>query len=211
MLATSGIFTYLSMFDALGQYISYYPLFAFFALMLAGLNLPFSEDLIIVSGALACQEDQRLLVPCLVSILLGVFLSDLVSFYIGYSVKRGRRGANFIQSVLQHRYTERLHRHLSKHGIWTFIVCRFIPFGVRNALSMSSGFFGLKIKKFAMFDSIAVMISVNTLFWLVYLLGEGADKPLHIAGTVMFVLLAGAVMALLVRLVSKYIRKKRST
>ena len=200
----------LSLFDALARYIGYYPLFAFLALLLAGLNLPFSEDLIIVTGALACQADAQLLAPCFAAIFSGVLISDFMSYYIGYFVKKGTIGIKVIQSVLQHRYTQRLHRHLSKHGVWTFILCRFIPFGVRNALFMSSGFFGLNVKRFALYDTVAALISVNALFWLIFLLGEGADKPLRVAGLVMFVLLAVGIAALLVRLIAKYIERRRA-
>ena len=197
-----------SLYGTLGRYIEYYPLFAFSALLLAGLNIPFSEDLIIVTGALACQADGDLLAPCLIAILLGVIISDWVSFYIGYCVNKGKIGATIIQSVLRHRYTASLNKHLSKHGVWTFILCRFIPFGVRNTLFMSSGFFGLEFRRFALYDTIAALISVNTLFWLVFLLGEGADRPLHIAGVVMFFLLAGAAALLIFRLITEYVKKK---
>ena len=200
----------LSLFDTLGRYISYYPYFAFSALILAGFNVPFSEDLIIISGALACQGDESLLVPCIAAILLGVIISDYISYYIGYLVKKGTIGIKLIQSVLTHRYTEKLNKGLSKHGILTFIVCRFIPFGVRNTLFMTSGFFGLSMKKFALYDTISAIISVNTLFWVIFLLGEGADKPFRIAGTIMFFLLAGVVVTLLMRLFSKYVRRRRA-
>jgi membrane protein DedA with SNARE-associated domain len=208
MNGANANFMGLSLFNAFGKYISYYPLFAFLALMLAGLNLPFSEDLIIVTGALLCQENEQLLIPCFVSIISGVLISDFISYFIGYSVKRGAIDTTVMQSVLRHRYTARLQQNLIKHGIWTFIICRFIPFGVRNALFMSSGFLGLKIKRFALYDIIAALINVNTLFWLVFLLGEGADKPLHLAGAAMFFLLAGIIVTLVARLIVKSAGKR---
>lgn len=198
----------LPLLDRLNNYISYFPLFAFIALLLAGLNLPFSEDLLIVSGALICQADHSVLPLTLAMLYAGVLLSDMVSYYLGRLASQGALKLNYVQAALKHRYVGKLKIHLDRHGTLTFIVCRFIPFGVRNALFMSSGFFGLSFRQFASYDLIASLISVNVLFWLVYVFGEGAEKPLHVAGIIMFIALTCLALSVITHAVTKLIRRK---
>ena len=200
------ILSSVSLFDSLRNLIYYYPVFAFVALILAGLNIPFSEDIIIIGGALIAQADDSLILPCIIAIYAGVAISDSVSYFLGYLAARGIIKVKMINKALNNRYTAKLQRNLDKHGILTFIACRFIPFGVRNTLFMSSGFFGLKYRRFILFDIIASLISVNTLFWLVFIFGESAERPLHIAGMALFAVLAFLVAAGLYSLLAKTIK-----
>ena len=194
------ILSSVSLLEYLRSLIYYYPVFAFVALLLAGLNVPFSEDVIIIGGALIAQADDSLILPCIIAIYAGVALSDSVSYFLGYLTARGTIRIKAVKSILSNRYTAKLQRNLDRHGILTFIVCRFIPFGVRNTLFMSSGFFGLKYRRFLLFDIIASLISVNTLFWLVFIFGESVEKPLHIAGVALFAVVAFLVAAAVIRL-----------
>jgi len=198
------------LFDYLNSYIYYYPAFAFVALILAGFNIPFSEDLIIITGALVSQKDEKTLIPCIVLIYLGVYLSDIIAYYLGAFVARGKLKMKFIRRILNHRYTKRLVRYVERFGIFTFILCRFMPFGVRPALFLTSGFTGLKLKRFLLFDLVASIISVNTLFWLVYYFGESAEKPLHVIGVILFIILAVVIITLIIRLMAKFIKRKNS-
>jgi len=194
----------------LSQYFRYYPAFAFVALILGGLNLPFSEDAIIIGGALICQADERLLVPCLLMILAGVFVSDVISYFLGVFAKRGTTRLRWVRSVLNHRYAEKLRDGIHRHGFLTFIVCRFIPFGVRNTLFISSGFFGLSLHRFLLVDTTALLISVNTLFWLVFLFGEAVERQLYVAGGALFVLLMVLAAAAVVQVIVFLVKRKRS-
>jgi len=141
-------------------------------------------------------------------IYAGVFLSDIVGYYLGSFVARGKLKLKFISSILSHRYTKKLRKYMEKHGQLTFIVCRFIPFGVRPTLFMSSGFFGMKFRRFLVYDLVASLISVNTLFWLVFYFGESVEKPLHIIGIVLFVILALTISQFIARIIYKFIRRK---
>lgn len=96
-----------------------------------------------------------------------------------------------------------MHGKLERHGILTFIVCRFIPFGIRNTLFMSSGFFGLRARTFLLYDVIAAAISTNTLFFLVYYFGDAIKKPVKIAGIILFVMLISAIAVFVIRLIIK--------
>jgi membrane protein DedA with SNARE-associated domain len=189
------------MFDGLSQLLQYYPLFAFIALLLAGLNLPFSEDLIIITGAIVCQADPSLLAPCIIAIYAGISISDFMSYFIGKFIKKGAISWFNGEAFFNHKYIDIIHRNIEKHGPWTFIVCRFIPFGIRNALFMTSGFFGLSLKRFALYDIVASLISMNTLFWLVFCFGDVVEKPIKVVGYALFAILCVGVLTLIIRFI----------
>jgi len=182
-------------------------LVAVVSLLLAGLNIPISEDLVIITGALLNQEvvqaqvagARGMLIPSLLAIYTGVIVSDFISYYFGALVRKGVFKAKFADSVFSPKNLERFHRHLNKHGPLTFIVCRFIPFGVRNTLFMTSGFLDLPLRRFALYDIPAALISTNTLFFLVYYFGDEVKNPIRVAGITLFILLALTVVFLVIR------------
>jgi membrane protein DedA with SNARE-associated domain len=197
------IFAYLS------GYISFFPLVAFVCLLLAGLNVPMSEDLIIITGALLCEKDSSILAPTLAALYAGVIISDFMVFWIGTRIRRGVSKSKIISRVLTPVKLHRMRRYLDRFGIFTFIVCRFIPFGVRNTLFMASGILRLRARVFALYDITAAAISVNTLFFLVYFLGEDIQKPFKTAGKVLFFVLASTVVVIVFRLVSGWRKAHR--
>ena len=134
------------------------------------------------------------------------FESDIESYFIGKLLSKGVLKFKFLKKKLTPQRIERISSHLHKHGFLTFIVCRFIPFGVRNMLFMSSGFIGLKFSSFILFDSIAAVLSSGTLFALVYFIGEAAQKNFRLVGIILFVILIIVLAALIIR----HIIKKRN-
>jgi phosphatidylserine decarboxylase len=184
-------------FGVLGHYVHFYPFAALVGLLLAGLNIPVSEDLVIITGALVTQGAPYLLVPSLLAIYAGVIIRDFMAYFIGVFIRKGTVKIRF--AAFSSKNLDMIKRHLDKHGFLTFIVCRFIPFGVRNTLFMASGFFGLPLRRFILYDVAAAAISTNTLFFLVYNFGDEVRNPLRVAGIILFILLSAALLTLTVR------------
>jgi membrane protein DedA with SNARE-associated domain len=178
-------------FAVLGQYIPYFPLLALVCLLLAGVNFPISEDIIIIAGALLSKNDRALLLPSFLAIYTGVVASDFVSYWVGTRLRKGLSVSKHMRKLAPEARLEKMRYYLDKYGILTFIVCRFIPFGVRNTLFISSGLTGLRLRLFALYDIIAATISVNTLFFLVFLFDETVKKYYRIGG---IILLAAVVI-----------------
>jgi phosphatidylserine decarboxylase len=170
-----------------------------------------SEDLIIITGALLNQEivqtqipgTRGMLLPSLLAIYAGVIISDFTSYYLGTLVRKGTIKASFLDSLFSQKKMNLIHKHLDNHGFLTFIICRFIPFGARNTLFMTSGFLGLPLRRFAIYDITAALISTNTLFFLVYRFGEGVRSPIRVAGIVLFILLILTILFLVIRFLSR--------
>jgi len=198
----------LDIFARLCQYAEYYPLVAFIALMLAGLSVPISEDLIIITGALICQGKPSMLVPVFAAIYAGVVISDYFPYILGKYIRKGTVKTKFLTGFFSPRKIVRIHRYLEKYGIFTFIVGRFVPFGVRNTLFMTSGLFGLKLRRFALYDTTAATISVSTLFFLAYHFGEAVEKPFQAVGIVLFILVLSMITFVIISII-RNVRKRR--
>lgn len=162
--------------DFFASYIHYWPLAAFVALLLAGFNLPVSEDAIIIASAAICQDNKRILIPTLILVYLGMIISDLISYLLGYICSKKLSGFKRIRRILKSNKKYVIMNRIEDHGFATFISIRFIPFGMRNLLFLSSGFFHLKWWKFMLFDFTAAIISSQTLFWTCFVLGD--ESPL---------------------------------
>jgi membrane protein DedA with SNARE-associated domain len=201
----------------LTNYTEYFPFAAFVGLLLAGLNVPLSEDLIIITGALISRGahesrgDSSVLVSTFVAIYLGVVISDYFPYYFGILLRKGTLKSKFLIRLFSQKNLDKMHRHLEKHAFLTFIVCRFIPFGVRNTLLLTSGFFGLQLRRFAVYEIMAATISVSTLFFLVYYFGEALKKPYHAVGIILFILIVSAAVFIIIGIIREFIEKRKNT
>ena len=102
-----------------------------------------------------------------------------------------------------------LSKKLEKHGFLTFIVTRFIPFGMRNALFMTSGFTMLPFPKFMLFDSIAAFLSSITLYSLVLFIGESAKEGFKIVGIVLFIVVWSVALFFIIKKIVDHKKKKK--
>ncbi|MCL2880298.1 MAG: DedA family protein [Treponema sp.] len=181
------------------NYVDYFPLIAFAALLLAGLNLPISEELVIITGAFVCHENHHLTVPTLIAIFTGIITTDCFVYWVGTRVRKGAVKSKFLSRLIPEKALDKMHYYLDKYGLGTFIVCRFIPFGVRNTLFFSSGLFKLKFRFFAIYDVTAAIISISTIFYLAWRFGSVMEKPAKIAGIVLFALIIAGVISIIIR------------
>lgn len=145
----------------------------FLLLLLAGLNIPISEDLMLITaGAIAstCIPDHTL--HLFIWVYFGCWLSAWEAYWIGRLLGPKLYNIRWFNRILTPKRIKRLHHYYEKFGILTFIVGRFIPGGIRNALFMSSGLGKMPFLKFILRDGIACLISTSVLFYLGFQFGE---------------------------------------
>ena len=148
----------------------------FFLLLLAGFNLPISEDILLLGGgaiASACIPDHAL--RLYIWILLGSLLSAWEAYWIGRLLGPHLFQIRLFKSVVTPHRLEMLRYYYAKFGIFTFIVGRFCPGGIRNALFMSSGLTKMPFYLFILRDGFSCLISTFTLFYMGYQLGQNFD------------------------------------
>ena len=201
----------------MGTHPMAFPITAFTGLMLAGFNIPVSEDIVVITGAILARGGLAPLAPTIIAIYLGVILSDFVSYWLGTLIRKGALNFRFIKNLLPEKRLQKMQGYLEKYGIFTFIICRFIPFGVRNTLFMTSGFIKLPFKRFCLYDIIASIINVCTLFFLVYFLSDDATEAadihskLRIVQIALLIFVASIVSIIIFRLVSAISKKKKKS
>jgi len=175
----------------IGHYISYFPLVIFISLFLGGFNLPISEDIIVITAALLCKQEKTSIPAFYAALYFGAIFSDYLVYFWGWLLGRGRISGRFFSKLISKNNINRISHALDRHGFFTFLFGRFIPFGVRNIIAMTSGFVDFPFYKFALFDAIAAACNISALFWLVYFLGLRGSHFMKIVGVVLLLFFIG--------------------
>lgn len=156
------------------QYAHFY-IFGLF--MLAGFNLPVSEDILIIAGAIisvkyAPENSEILFAAC----FAGAYLSDIVCYFLGK--KFGPKLVNIppFSKLIDQDKISTMNGFYDRYGSLTLFVGRFIPFGVRNAIFLTAGMSKMKPLKFAVIDFAACSITTVILFSLGRLFAENYEK-----------------------------------
>lgn len=170
----------------LGNYITYFPLIIFIGLFLGGLNLPIPEDILVIMSAVMCQGEKASIPAFLIALYTGAVLSDYMVYFWGRLIGKGFLSIGMFSKVITKDNTYGLLKALQRYGIFTYIISRFIPFGVRNVVSMTSGFVKYPFYKFAFYDLIAALCNISVLFGLVYFFGAAGSHVMRIIGIALF-------------------------
>ena len=174
----------------------------FGALMLAGINVPISEDLmIILSAVLAATVVPENTLQLFLGVFLGCYLSDWVCYWIGRKFGPKLWNIRWFAKTFDQKRLEQIHNYYTRYGFWTLLVGRFIPFGVRNCLFLSAGLGRMHFGKFILSDGIACIISNTVLFTLAYSMARNYETllgSLKVFNIVLFsafaVLIVGALL-----------------
>ena len=152
----------------------------FGALMLAGFNIPISEDLmIILSAVLAANVVPQNLEKLFICLFLGCYLSDWVCYWIGRTLGRRLWEWRWFAKTFDRARLDRTQAFYEKYGFWTLLIGRFIPFGVRNCLFLTAGMGRMHFGKFLLSDGIACLASNTTLFTIAYFLSKEYERLIH--------------------------------
>lgn len=154
----------------------------FFALLiLAGLNLPISEDLLIISSAvMAATIVPENLIKLFICVFLGCYFSDWLSYWMGRKLTPWLSRRKYLGRLVNHKRIDKINRFYEKYGVLTLIIGRFIPFGVRNFLFMSAGMGKMNFKKFMIVDGLACLLSNSTLFLIAFSLADHYPQLLEL-------------------------------
>lgn len=144
--------------------------------LLAGFNIPISIDLLMILGAtLAATLVPEHTFHLYFALLFGCILSAWISYWIGRAVGPALLKRSFFSKLFSPQRVEKMKVFLKKRGAFALILGRFIPFGVRNCLFMSSGMSKMSFPRFAFFEALACCLWSGLSFSLYYLLGKNID------------------------------------
>lgn len=182
--------------------------FIFGAIILAGLNIPISADLmVIIAGVLAATVIPEHVILLFLSVFLGCYFSAWVAYWVGRKLGPKLLRLKFFRKMLPEERLEKIRAFYEKHGFLTLLIGRFIPFGVRNGIFMSTGISCFSFTKFMLRDLVACFVWSSTTFSLFYLLGQNYQRLYGYMKT--FNLLIFALFAVSVIVLIWYKRRKK--
>jgi len=143
----------------------------FGVLLLAGLNIPVSEDLMIFTAAVLAKKNPEYLPELFLGVYAGAFFSDLICYTLGRKLGHKLWEIKWFAKMVSKKKVDTIHEFYEKYGIITLLVGRFFPFGVRNALFLTAGIGKMNFIKFALSDLLACTISTIVFFYLYHRFG----------------------------------------
>ncbi|MFI5334386.1 MAG: DedA family protein [Chlamydiales bacterium] len=147
--------------------------FIFCGILLAGMSLPISTDLLVIIAAiLAANTIPEHTFILFFSVLFGCYFSAWIAYWIGRKLGPLLLRFRFFQKLLNEEKLAKIRAFYERRGLLTLIIGRFIPFGVRNALFMSTGMSRLSFGKFIARDALACTIWSTASFSSFYFLGK---------------------------------------
>ena len=162
----------------------------FGALLLAGFNIPVSEDgMLFISGVLASHYPDHL-TRLFIAVYMGAYLSDLICYTLGRKFGPKLFEIKFFTNMVPPERIDKIHDFYERYGIVTLLIGRFIPFGVRNGLFLTAGLGKMDFQKFALADLLACTISTVVFFSLYYYFGNSIIEYVKQGNIVLFSLVA---------------------
>jgi membrane protein DedA with SNARE-associated domain len=184
---------------------------SFGLLILAGFNMPVSEDLVfIVSASIAATIVPENTVYIFIGCFMGAYFSDIIAYTIGRTFGRRLLKISFFQKLFPEEKIEKIERYFLKYGGNTLFFGRFIPFGMRNVLFATSGIVKMKISKFLLVDFLALCVTSTVLFYLGYNLGQNYQVIFPYLNRYKFIILALLSAVVCFFLFRNWIRKKQN-
>lgn len=184
------------------------PYIIFGTLLLAGLNIPVSEDGMLFITALIAVNNPDQLSALFIAVFAGAYCSDLIAYNLGRYLGPQIWNIKFFAKMINIERVEKLNTYYEKYGPVTLFFGRFIPFGVRNALFISAGLAKMNFKKFAFFDFLACVLSCSTYFYLYYQFGMDVIEYVKKGNVILFSTAIAIILLIVIRI---HLQKKNVT
>ncbi|UER67441.1 DedA family protein [Borrelia sp. BU AG58] len=182
--------------------IGYAPVVFFTLLILAGFNIPISEDAIVIMGGVLSSRKNEYTTLIFLGIFWGAYIGDIISFYIGkflaYKLFKHKLKANKLINTMNYYY--------GRYGSLTLFFGRFIPFGVRNAIFISAGMGNMRPRHFLLADFLAAITSITVYFTLSFKVGASFKM---IFPKIKTILLITFVILTIIILIGVFIKRKK--
>ncbi len=183
--------------------------FIFFGILLAGFNIPISADLVIIISAVLAATIIPENTPLLFgSVFLGCTFSAHIAYWLGRLLGPQLLRLRLFSKMLAPTRLEKIQQFYNRYGLLTLLIGRFIPFGVRNAIFMTTGMTRVHFGRFVWRDTLACLVWTASSFSIFYLLGHNYQKLKALLQT--FNVLIFAAFSVTVIVVVWYKRRKKS-
>jgi membrane protein DedA with SNARE-associated domain len=169
-------------------------------LLLCGVGVPLSEDVIILTGGALVSQTGGSLALMIATAWVGELTGDWLLYRIGRSLGRRALDSRRFARVLTPARVGVVERHFKERGAWTIFVARFLP-GLRAPTFLISGMTGFPQRKFLFADAAAAAITAPLVTYLGFRFGMAVQKDLRRAGHILLGCVAVAVACWAIRAV----------
>lgn len=175
--------------------------FLFGIILLAGVNIPISVDLLIIFASfLAVTIIPEHIWHLYFAIFLGCYFSAWITYGIGRFCGDYLLQYSWFKKLMPAHRINKIQGFYHKYGPLTFLVGRFIPFGVRNCIFMTTGISRYPFLKFAICDLFACWLWTSLTFYILCKLGQtyqGLNKSVKIVNIIIFFAFSLVVIGIL--------------
>ena len=175
-----------SLLEMMHSHVAVAPWIIFGALLLAGLNIPVSEDAMLFISAYLASTHPEHAVALFVAVYAGAYCSDVICFSLGWFLGNNLWRSRLFSSMVTEERVAKVASFYDRYGVWTLIFGRFIPFGVRNALFLTAGIGKMSPVRFALADGLAATISTVFFFSLYYVYGKSVIEYVRQGNMIVF-------------------------
>lgn len=154
------------------SHIEYAPWIIFGLLLLAGFNIPISEDGMLFVAATFAARNPEHLPYFLGAVYAGAYGSDLICYGLGRILGSRLSHWRLFSKLMDKNKVDKVSDYYRNYGLLTLVFGRFVPFGVRNLLFLTAGLGRMNAVKFAAADFLACSASVIVYFSVYYHYGQ---------------------------------------
>lgn len=198
------------MADLIASNIEVYgPLAVFLLLMLSGIGIPLSEDLVVIPAGLFVGNGELPLWPTLLAAYCGVVGSDLLWFLICHRYGSHLLHRRWFKRLVHPRRLLEAKYQIERHGAWVIVMARFIP-ASRTPTITISGLLHLPLWRFALATAACVLVTAPLQLGLGFLIARGLGTQ-KTADLVAYVLAAVALVTAVVLARRWWLQQRRAT
>jgi membrane-associated protein len=177
----------------------------FVLLLMCGLGLPLSEDLVLLTGGIVAAKGDSSLPGMMLAAYAGLLAGDSTLFFIGRKLGPRATQHRLFKKILTADRVAWVQAQFHRRGSWMLFLVRFLP-GFRAPTYLVAGMSAVPYRKFIVADGLAAAISAPLLTFLGWKFGLTVLKDLEATGRY---LVGGAIVAVLIGLGVRRFRARR--
>lgn len=200
--------------DYLINFFTIYGYFAvFFVLIACGFGIPIPEDITLIAGGVICALSigtGHPLAPdtMVVVSLLGVLIGDGTMFMLGRKLGPKITRVPGLRQIITIDTYAKIQEKAHRYGDKILFIARFLP-GLRAPIFVTAGIsHRVPLWKFLAMDGLASLVSVPIWVYLGYIFANDLNRVLSFAKQFQVAIISIIVLAVIVFVVFKLIRKK---
>lgn len=143
----------------------------FVYLLLCGIGFPGAEEVALLAGGVMIASGKTTWSGTFLVLFVGVLLGDGLLYFFGRRYGRRLMLLRPFRRFLRPRRMRRVRLFFERYGRRAVFVARFLP-TVRSATFFTAGRIGMPVSRFALWNGLAMLISIPPLVVLGYFAGD---------------------------------------